>query len=197
MILLAPRLPQNLFRTHQSCAMSTIFFSWASCWSGNADPGSVNCSRLGPRDAVVGVFFHRSPRDNFAIVGSQLSRHRNSFLALGQRTRPKFTVFTFFLHPHYKIANSIEKIDLMRMISCAFQSRVSHGATDIVTAESKESHFMVNIATSWLTSPREGPRALPGPRPAGCRGGVSALRKGSDCLQLADSFLKKAIDILY
>jgi hypothetical protein len=107
--------PQNLFRTHQSCAMSTIFFSWASCSSGNADPGSVNCSRLGPRDAVVGVFFHRSPRDNFAVVGSQLSRHRNSFLALGQRTRPKFTVFTFFLHPHYKIG----ELDRKNRSQCA------------------------------------------------------------------------------
>ena len=95
-------------------------FSWASCSPGNADPGSVNCSCLGPRDAVVGVFFHRSPRDNFAVVGSQLSRHRNSFLALGQRTRPKFPVFTFFLHPHYKIANSIEKIDLMPMMTARF-----------------------------------------------------------------------------
>lgn len=125
----------------------------------------MNCSRLGPRDAVVGVFFHRSPRDNFAIFGSQLSRHRNSFLALGQRTRPKFTVFTFFLHPHYKIATSIAKIDLTHMINCAFQSRVIDGATDIVTAESKESHFMVNIAARRTESTaRRAPRRVSGRR---------------------------------
>lgn len=82
---------------------------------------------LGNWDAVLGVFFHllffifyRSLPTISAIVGSQLSRHRNSLLALRQTTRPKFTVFTFFLHPHYKITNSIGKIDFRRMITARF-----------------------------------------------------------------------------
>ena len=121
----------------------------------------MNCSllNLSPKDAVVGVFFHRLLH-TISIVGSQLSRHRNSFLALRQRTRSKFTVFTFFLHLHYKtvftfslhlhykIANAIGEIDsCARLLRVSIQLRVIDRTTDIVTAESKESHFMVNIAT--------------------------------------------------
>jgi hypothetical protein len=49
---------------------------------------------------------------NLAIVASQLSSQTNSFLALRQRTRLEFTVFTFFLHAPYKIADVSRAIAL-------------------------------------------------------------------------------------
>jgi len=149
---------------------------------------------LNPCRAVVGAYFSSLAAHNLAIVGHNLAGTGIRSFALRQRTRPNFTVFTFFLHFPYKIAKSIPRSEksISSAYYCAFESwvRVLDLVADTVTAESKESHFVVNIA---IYKDRE--RSAPSSLPPVAETSRSGLRLGG--FQLSDCMVKKTIDIVY